>query len=178
MVSLVDIGPARKEITLRGQKVEMRALSMTFLTGLLRDSTELQALLAEKKIDGNIAMVLIANLPDMVAHCIAAASGKPGDAETVGFILLELSPGEWLTCLEAIIPLTFPQGVKSFVDALFQAGRSLGLDVSGWEQAMNSPEPSPASSIADTLPRPLGNIAPDKSTPGTNSTEEKDTQSS
>lgn len=172
MVDLIDLGPARKKITLRGQQVEMRGLPLTFLAGLLGDSPALSLALAQKAVSGDMLRSLVADFPDMVAQCIAMGSGKQGDAATIGFILVELSPGEWLICLEAILELTFPQGVKSFADALFQAARSLGIDAPGWEGGTKSQEPSPASSEPVTFPRALGDTLPANSEHGTNLSEE------
>jgi hypothetical protein len=176
MVSIVDLAKLRKKVELRGEEFEVRGLSVSYITSMLGNSNELRMLLAEKALTGDLITTMIADLPNMVAECIAEAMGHGGDADSIAFILLELSPGEWVECLEPIFELTFPRGVKSFMEALFRAGRSVGLEGSGWAADTSSAAASPASSQEATLPRPLGNTPRANSEPGTNSTAEKATE--
>jgi hypothetical protein len=166
MVSLVDIGVLRRKITLRGNEIEFKGLPAKFLVDLLAQSTELRMILAERSISGDLITTLISDFPNMVAEMIAAANGKPGDPDTIAFVLLELSPGEWLEILGPVFEMTFPKGVKSFVDALLRAAQSSGLDVPGWDQGTKSPAPSPAASQPVTTQTQPGTTLPANSEPG------------
>lgn len=178
MVSLVDIGKIRKKVPLRGQEIEVRGLSAAFIVNALASSEELRKLFAERGLEGADVMTLASQVPGMVAEAIAFATNKPGDEETIRFIMDELSPEEIVDILGAIIELSFPRGLRSFVDGLVQAARRSGLAVPGWDQAMNSQERSSSASKPVMRNIPLGDIPQGNSTDGSTSSEEKATSNS
>lgn len=145
MVSLVDLGKLREDVELRGKKLEVRGLSADFIFQLLTKSNELRLLIAQRKIDPDNIAQLINQAPVAVAECIAAATGKMGDAETIGFALTELGAGETADLIGPILRMTFPKGVKSFIEGLADLARE-ATGGRGWEAVMKSQEPSRASS--------------------------------
>jgi hypothetical protein len=145
MVSLVDVGPVREKVQVRGQDIEIRGLSADFLFTLLTKSNELRQLMAQRAIDWEDTMALVNQAPMAIAECIACATGKQGDAETIGFALTELYAGETLEIVTPVFRLTFPKGVKSFVDGLTGLAQE-ATGRRGWAAATKSPEPSPGAS--------------------------------
>lgn len=149
MVSLIDLGPLREEVELRGQMLEVKGLSADFIFKLLTASAELRMLLAEKKVDVENVMSLIDQAPVAVAECIACATDKQGDPETIAFALTQLSAGESALLVSPIMRLTFPQGVKSFMDGLSALAQE-ATGGRGWGAATKSPAPSKSVSEPDT----------------------------
>jgi hypothetical protein len=162
MVSLIDIAELQEPVTIRGQTIMVSGISTAYLAKLLAGSEELRKIVTDQAMDGDIVTRMIAQVPDLVARVIAAAVGQPDDPKIIAVITERLGPQEWLDLLEAILRLTFPRGVKSFIEGLIGAARQNGLAVSGWDQGTNSQEPSPSSLPKATLPRAPGATLPDK----------------
>jgi hypothetical protein len=165
MVSLVDIGPIREKVTLRGTELEVKGLSADFIFQLLTRSTELRMLISQQKLDPDKIMELIDQAPTAVAECIACATGKQGDPETIAFALTELGAGETADLLGPILRLTFPKGVKSFADGLTNLAQE-ATGGRGWGAATKSPAPSLGSSEPDTAQAKPGDIPPGNSSDG------------
>lgn len=173
MVSLVDIGDLRKEVELRGSKVEVQGLPSAFIVNLLASSPELRQVMAERAITGEIIEALVAQFPKTIAECIAQGVGKPGDEPTITFVMTKLMPGEWMELLEPIVELTFPKGTKSFVDGLTRLVRHVRPDAPGWAAATKSPAPSSKSSEPAIPPVKHGDTLPGNYEAGSNSSTEK-----
>jgi hypothetical protein len=178
MVSLVDLGRLRKTVKLRGQDIEVQGLPAHFIVDMLATSNELRLVMAERAVSGDIIMALAAQFPHMLAQCIAMGVGKQGDAETIQFALFDLMPGEWIELMEPIVELTFPRGVKSFVDGLTRLVRHVAPDAAGWAAATNSPAPSTRASAQDIPPTRHGDTPPDSSKGGSRSSDEMTSQPS
>lgn len=157
MTSLLDLGQIREDVELRGQKLQVKGLSADFIFTLLTKSTQLRMLISQKRLDPDNIMELINQAPVAVAECIACATGAQGDAKAIGFALTELGAGETFALMSPIMRLTFPQGVKSFVDGLTDLAQKAtgGL---GWEAVTKSQEPSSAASAPATTAEPSGDI--------------------
>jgi len=152
MVSLVDIGTLKDVVPLRGKDVEITGVSAKTIVQLLSNSDELRRVLAEKSLEVDMLRNLVEQAPLAVAQFIAAGTGKPDDAATIDFAYRELVAGETYDLLKGIAKLTFPRGVKSFIEeltALAQEGR-------GWGAVTKSPVPSNAASGQDTTSTDAG----------------------
>ena len=150
MVSLVELGSIREKAILRGEEIEVKGLSADFIFRLLTQSEELRMLLAQKKIDLENIMSLIDQAPVAVAQCIACATGKQDDPETIAFALTELTAGESALLVQPIMKLTFPQGVKSFADGLSALARE-AQGAPGWAAGTKLPAASKSASEPDTI---------------------------
>jgi hypothetical protein len=155
MVSLVDIGPSKGTVDVRGQDVEVNGLTAEHIVGVLISFPEVRKILAQKEADLG---VLIAQFPLAVAMIIAAGTGKADDKKTIE-VASQLGAGEQYEILTKIVELTFPKGVQSFLDGVGAALKAAG--VPGWDQATKLPVPlSPASEqgeqneTAGTAPQP------------------------
>lgn len=140
MVSLVDIGPSVGKVELRGQEVEVNGLTAEHIVGIMMEFPEVRKILAEKEAD---LQLLISQFPVAVAMIIAAGTGHAGEKAHID-VAGKLSVGEQYEILSKLMELTFPKGVKSFLDGVRAAMASAG--VRGWDQATKSPaQSSPVS---------------------------------
>lgn len=143
MVSLVDIGPSKDKVELRGQTVEVNGLTAAHIVELMMQFPEVRKILAEREADLGM---LISQFPLAVGMIIAAGTGKAGDQKTID-VAMTLGVGEQYEILEKMMVLTFPKGVKSFLDGVNAALVSAGAR--GWDQATKSPVPSSLASEQD-----------------------------
>jgi hypothetical protein len=162
MVSLVDIGPSKGTVTVRGQNVEVNGLTATHIVGILMAFPEVRKILAEREAD---LQLLISQFPLAVAMILAAGTGKESDDATIQ-VALTLGVGEQYELLAKIVELTFPKGLKSFLDGVNAAMDSVG--VRGWDQAMKSPVQSSPVSEPDEQSKTAGTAPPANSVPGAN----------
>lgn len=163
MVSLVDIGPLRDEVDLRGKKVETRGVSASTIFMLLSNSDELRRIFAGREINGEMLVTLVEQAPLAVAEIIAAGTGKAGDAPTIDFAFRELAAGESYDLLKSILGMTFPRGVQSFVEELTALARK--AEERGWARVTRSPVQSSAASGQDTTSTDAGATPRDSSQP-------------
>lgn len=154
MVSLVDIGPSKGVVEVRGQSVDINGLTASHIVAILMQFPEVRKILAEKEADLGM---LISQFPLAVGMIIAAGTGKAGDKATVD-VAMELGVGEQYVILEKIVELTFPKGVKSFLDGVNAAMASAG--VRGWDQATKSPAQSSPASEQDEQNETAGTAPP------------------
>lgn len=164
MTSLLDIGPLTTKVTIRGTEIEVSGISAIGVFELLRDIPELRMLMAQKNMSEENAASLISQLPHAVGAIIAAATGHLGDKEHIA-AALKLSAGEQVEFISAIVPLTFPKGLKSFLDGLFALAPA-DLGAPGWAQATKSQEPSKDVSVQATTSATAGTTPPDNSQDG------------
>lgn len=162
MTSLLDIGPLTTDVPVGDNRhVTVSGLSSLVLFELFRDVPELRMLAAQRQLTSENAASLISQIPDAIGKIIAAATGHLGDKQHIA-AALSLPAGLQLQFLEAIIPLTFPRGVRSFLDGLF----ALVPGASGWDQAMKSQEPSSDASQQVTTSATAGTTHQDSSQDG------------
>lgn len=160
MVSLVDIGPSKGAVTLRGQDVEVNGLTAVHIVGIMMQFPEVRKVFAEKAADVEL---LVSQFPLAAAMIIAAGTGKEGDQATID-VAMTLGVGEQYEVLAKIVELTFPKGVKSFLDGVNAAMDSAG--VRGWDQATKSPAPSSPASEQDVEKSTAGTAPPASSVVG------------
>ena len=144
MVSLTDIGPSKGQVEVRGQMVDVNGLTAEHIVGIITAFPEVRKILAEKEAD---LQTLVAQFPTAIAMMIAAGTGKADDKEVIA-VAEQLGVGEQYELMAKIFELTFPKGIKSFLDGVRAALASAG--VHGWDQATKLPaQSSPASGQGD-----------------------------
>lgn len=158
MVSLADIGPLSKKVTIRNSEVTVRGVNVHEIFGLLEDFPGLKSVIAQRAVNGDLALSIIQGIPAAIGSIIACACGE-GDNPKAAVGAQQLAVGEQAELLEAIAEMTFPKGVKSFVDSLVRlidqasGGR-------GWAAGTNSPEPSKSASAKATASTESGATPP------------------
>lgn len=140
MVSLIDLAPSTRSVSVGGVDVAVSGVSAKGIATLLENFPNLQGLMTGQGSNLDAASIMkIA--PDAIAAVIAAGCGFPGDkaaekkAESLGV-------GEQLLLLEAIVDVTMPQGFGPFVESLTGAMDRLGIDARGKVPASNLESPS------------------------------------
>jgi hypothetical protein len=115
MVSLLDLAPLSLTVEVRGQPIEVTGLNTVAIAGLLAKFPELQ-----KAIGGKVADLTTESLmrlaPNAVAHIIAHGVGDATDPMVAA--VMNLTAGEQLELLAAIIKLTMPGGLVPFMAKL------------------------------------------------------------
>lgn len=154
MVGLVDIGPVTREVPMRGQTIAIKGISALGLFDLLDQFPELRKLFSESGKQVN-AQQMMQHVPAAVATIIVYVCGYKraslsavNNTEKVKAINAEyeaalvaaesLTIGEQTEIVKAAWDLTFPKGLKSFLEAL----EAVGAIESGWAQDTASPGPS------------------------------------
>lgn len=155
MVSLVDIGPSKGSVKLRGQDVDANGLTAEHIVGIMISFPEVRKVLAQKEADLGL---LISQFPAAVAMIIAAGTGKAEDEATIS-VARQLAAGEQYDLLAKIVELTFPNGVQSFLDGVGVALKAAG--VPGWDQATKSPAPLSPASEQEGASETAGTARPD-----------------
>jgi hypothetical protein len=160
MVSLVDIGPSRGSVPLRGEAADIRGLTAEHIVVMFQDFTDLRKLVTGKS-DVEVMTNLFNNFPVIVGRIIAMGCGANwGDADFEAQVegARHLTLGEQWAMLVAIMALTFPQGPKSFLDGV--AGLIAQADAPGWgrattlhAQSNGASPPAEASETAGTQPQ-------------------------
>lgn len=169
MVSLVDIGPLKKKVPIRGHDIEVNGINAHDIFALLQDYPELRYVLAGKKTEGDLVIALIEGIPGSLGSIIASATGHSGEPTHIA-AAQRLTIGEQALILEAAAELTFPQGVSSFVESLVKLTNQAGAR--GWGAATRSPAQSSAASAPVIPSNESGSTPQDSSQDGpTSSTE-------
>lgn len=129
MVSLIDIGPLKGSVMLRGQEIAVSGLPVLVIFEVLKDNEALKKMFMERSFKADDVMTLVNTSPLILAQFIAAGVGKVGDEDTIEFAL-NLPAGEQAILLEKVLSMSFPSGLSSFIDCLTglmqdgQAGKS------------------------------------------------------
>lgn len=164
MVSLVDIGHLSDKVQLRGNEIATQGLSAQVIVSLLQNSTELRMVFAQKKLEGDMMVALIQQAPLAIAQMIAAGTGKEGDEDTIEFAYRQLAAGETFDLCKSIFGMTWPKGVKSFVDEVTTLLRS--VEGRGWAADTKLPGASKSASKPATAQPTHGDTRPDNSEAG------------
>jgi hypothetical protein len=148
-----------------GVSVTVQGVTAMGVFSLLQEFPELKLVLTGKVLEGDIIGALFSAVPQAVASVIAMGCGHDGEAEYIA-AAHKLRVGEQTLLLQAIAELTFPQGVRSFIDGL--VGLTGQAGVRGWGQGTKSQEPSSVASQTDTTRDRLAVHPPTTSEPGQN----------
>jgi hypothetical protein len=150
MADLLDIAPATacEVVKINGTRIVVRGLHGNAIASIVARFPELGALLG----GGNIGTRLIERFGAAIGPIIAAGCGHLGDEkyeQRAGELLVE----DQLKLVQAIIGLTFPNGITSFVEML----TALVTRADEGEKPVkvrfrNWPLPSPPSSAAASPP--------------------------
>jgi hypothetical protein len=149
MVSLVDIVPQKRSVSIAAGELELRGLCLRQIAHLFLQFPSLRNKFTEGAPEVDLTE-LIALAPDAIATIIAEAAGQPEAADKIADGNL-LTPEEMLDCLEAIHDLTFPRGMRPLLERLGFATPTAAPDPGGKDQATNTPQPPSNSSLPDML---------------------------
>ncbi len=148
MVSLVDIVPQRRAVTIAAGELEVRGLGLRQIADLLLQFPSLRNLITEGAPSVDFAE-LIALAPEAVGTIIAEAAGQPDAVAAI--VDGGLTPDEMLDCLTVIHELTFPRGMRPLLQRLGLAGPDASEPVlAGKDQATSTPPP-PSSSLPPAM---------------------------
>jgi len=152
MADLLDIAPstAVEVVKIDGQRITVRGLHGDAIASIVARFPELGLLLGG---GADIGPRLIERFGGAIGPIIAAGCGHLGNEKYerhAGALLVEYQ----LKLLKAIIGLTFPNGITSFIETvtalLLGAGEGESKPVT--VRLRTSPSPSPPSSEADSRP--------------------------
>lgn len=172
MVSLVDLAPLKETIKVRGKDFDLSGVPAIVIVDLLVEFPELRRIFAEKELRQNELAALIAGSGRLAGAIIAAANGEYGNEEAMANAA-RLPPGDLLPFIAPIIRLTFPQGVRAFVEEV-AALLPRAVGESGWVVAGKSQAQSKHASATDTPQTSHGNTPPDNSEDGSRSSSDND----
>lgn len=136
MVSLLDVAPSTKTVTVGGVNVPVFGVSAKGIASLLQDFPELRKAFAGKETDGFTAEGLFTLVPQAIASIIAAGTGHPGEADHIA-AAEKLPADAQAELMEAIIALTMPKGVGPFMERVTQLTRA--FDVKSGEESGKGP---------------------------------------
>jgi len=157
MTSLTDIGELTTTVEIRRNKLKVQGISAEGLMSLLQSFPELRNLMVGNADEG-VIVELVKKLPKAVVAIIAIGLDKAGD-ENEEAAAKQLAVGEQLELVSAIWKLTFPKGLKSFIDALEALANEVAGE-SGKDQDTKSPGQSSNVSETATLQAPPGDTHP------------------
>jgi hypothetical protein len=150
MVSLVDIVPQKRSVTIGAGELELRGLGLRQIASLFLQFPSLRNFFVENA-PGVDFVEMLALMPDAVATIIAEAADQPDAMEALskgGVLTAE----EMLDCLTVIFDLTFPRGAVPLLERLTALiGRGAVPGPSGKAPAMNSPQEPRNSSPPDMM---------------------------
>lgn len=153
MVSILDIGRISKNVKIQGTDVPTYGITAQALVGILLNFPQLRKVIAEKSLDGDGLTEIVMQAPEAAAQIMAAGLDHPDDPQYIAWAS-KRSIGEQFELLSAIVSQTFPQGIKSFMDAVQHALDSAGAR--GWGPATKSPGLSSSASATATPPATPG----------------------
>lgn len=149
MVSLVDIGPAKATVPIRGQDLDIVGLSSQNIAEILLQFPELRRLLVQIDPGSDVIETLVMRIPEGVNLLVAAACGVDVSdreaREKALAVVKNFTVGEQYLVIEAMLKITFPQGLSNFlagVQGLFEQADG----ARGWAPAMRSPAQSNGAS--------------------------------
>lgn len=151
-LSLTDIGAPRETVKIGDKELDVYGLSAENLIDLLQRFPEAGKWLSPGAVD---VKEMLAAAPKFLQAVIAAATGKPGDAETEA-VAARLAIEVQLDVLEATVRLTFKDGFGPFVSriaTLLAIAASVNF---GRAMVTNSQPQSSPLSPPDTTQPPSG----------------------
>ena len=168
MVGLPEIAALKRTVVIRETEVDYTGITLESLGSLIDRFPEIKKAFGGKTADEINAASVLKMAPSIVGAVVAAGIGRPGDKKEEEKAK-QLTIGEQMILVGAILKATFPQGVGPFVEQLEALGlgdlRRLGA--SGTVSATTSPSRSNGASKADIPPKQSGDTPRDNSTPST-----------
>jgi hypothetical protein len=154
MVSLLDIGELSETVMVSGKPLSVSGISAEGVLYLLQKFPELKAMISGRAADVAPDQ-LMATAPAAIAAIIAAGLGQPGD-ERVEERARKLGIAVQLEILQAVVRMTFPDGLDPFVEKLRQMSESSRDAASKIASATTSESPP-----SDNLGKALGMKSPE-----------------
>jgi hypothetical protein len=147
MVSLVDIVPQTRIVQIAAGDLALHGLSLRQIAHLLLRFPTLRNLMTEGAPELDVDTLLLM-APDAIGAIIAEAAGEPDAADTIPN---SLGVDDIVTCLLAVRDLTMPSGPVPFFRRLMELINATGVNPSGRDQAMTSPQ-VPNGSLVSGIP--------------------------
>jgi hypothetical protein len=151
MADLLDIAPstAVAVVKINGERITVRGISVDAMASILARFQGLKSL-ASGGFGDDIIMRLIAGFGEAAGAIIAAGCGHLGDAKYEQHAA-KLLPEHQLKFIGAIVGLTFPNGIGSFVQELTSLIGGAGEEAKVHKVRLRqSPSTLPPSSDADS----------------------------
>lgn len=124
-MGLLDIGPLTEEVPLgKGKTLSVGGLSADDIFYLIDNFVEVKALV-ERKLKTLSGKQLMQSAPKTIATIIACGTGERDDKKAVT-AATKLPAAVQLKAINAILALTFPEGVGPFVEELWALQRAFG----------------------------------------------------
>lgn len=153
MVGLKDLKPLTKNVTVLGQSIEVRGVSLDTIGSMIERFPILERVLAGAGVGQPKDFIQMA--PKAAAAFIAAGCGYQDDKDAEA-VALSLDPDTQLELITAISEVTFPNGYGPFILKLKGRVQGLGLGASGKAPVMNTPPTSKPSSRPATASKTSG----------------------
>jgi hypothetical protein len=130
MVGLLDIAPLKANVNLRGTDYPVVGINVEGIAYLLRRFPVVANVLGNAEMRANLsAATFMALAPEIIDAIIATGLGHPNSPEHEK-ALHNLSFDEQLECIEKILEVTMPRGLRPFVETIERLGAKAGA--SGW----------------------------------------------
>lgn len=140
MTGLLDIAPLKAEVEIRGNKYPVFGINVEGIAYLLRRFPVVANVLGNAEMRANLsAATFMALAPEIIDAIIATGLGHPNSPDHEKS-LHNLSFDEQLECIEKILEVTMPRGLRPFVETIGRLGDKAGA--SGWGPDTSSGEQS------------------------------------
>lgn len=150
MISILDLLPETLPVRINDQDVEVTGVSVKGVVALFRRFPEIRTIMSGRGSELN-GQDVIDKLPDSVPAIIAAGCGQI-DNPAAEDIVSRLPLSEQVELLEAVLKLTFKDGIGPFAAKLAALG--LLADRSTKARDTSSPRPSRNSGQAEATTTP------------------------
>jgi hypothetical protein len=119
MVSLIDIGPAKTVVQIRGHDFEVVGLAAQNIAEILLQFPELRRMLVQGDVGRDVIETLMMRIPDAVHLLVASACGvdvsDEKQREDALVKVKNFTLGEQYDVIEAMLGITFPRGITNFL---------------------------------------------------------------
>jgi hypothetical protein len=119
MVSLIDIGPAKITVPIRGQDFEVVGLSAQNIAEILLQFPELRRMLVQGDPGRDVIETLMMRIPEAVSLLVASACGvdvsDQQQREDAMPKVAHFTLGEQYDVIAGMLSITFPRGINSFL---------------------------------------------------------------
>lgn len=155
MVSLVDIGPAKGTVPIRGQDLDVNGVTAEDIVEIFLTFPEVRMLLAAPGgVDRSVITGLLTRFPEAAGLILAAGTGadlsnKEARDKQALAARKNLTLGEQYDVFQKILEITFPRGTGNFLEGVQGLLKQAGLAVPGWDPGTTSPGQSNGASPQD-----------------------------
>jgi hypothetical protein len=163
MVSLVDIGPAKGAVTIRGQQLDVNGITAEDIVEIFLMFPEVRMILSQPGgVERSVITSLLTRFPEAAGLVLAAGTGvelsnKEEAQKQAMAARKNLVIGEQYDVFAKIMELTFPRGPANFLEDVQALLKSAGLAVPGWGPGTTSLGQSSDASKQDAPSETAGN---------------------